>query len=99
MHKILEKLNLLVISQGNIPILYLATRLSKFLLEPTVTQPKKSINNCPPLPKKGRQAILDEMHDYFSQNLGMQHVYLLYGLACAGKTHIALEFIDNSSTQ
>ncbi|KAJ6476787.1 hypothetical protein DFH09DRAFT_1108736 [Mycena vulgaris] len=97
-HKILKKLNLLEISQGNIPILYLATRLSKFLLEPTVTQPNKPINDCPPLPKKGRQAILDEIHNYFTQNLGMQHVYLLYGLAGAGKTQIALEFIDNFST-
>ncbi|KAJ7921544.1 P-loop containing nucleoside triphosphate hydrolase protein, partial [Mycena leptocephala] len=37
------------------------------------------------------------MHQYFNQDLGKQHIYVLYGLGGAGKTQIGLKFIEESS--
>jgi tRNA A37 threonylcarbamoyladenosine biosynthesis protein TsaE len=37
------------------------------------------------------------MHRYFSQNKMEQHIFLLYGVGGAGKTQIALKFIEASS--
>jgi GTPase SAR1 family protein len=37
------------------------------------------------------------MHQFFKQDLGKQHIYVLYGLGGAGKTQIALKFIEESS--
>ncbi|KAJ7921583.1 P-loop containing nucleoside triphosphate hydrolase protein, partial [Mycena leptocephala] len=55
--------------------------------------------NCPPPSRNflGRQIILDKMHQYFNQDLGKQHIYVLYGLGGAGKTQISLKFIAESS--
>ncbi|KAJ7106967.1 P-loop containing nucleoside triphosphate hydrolase protein [Mycena epipterygia] len=39
------------------------------------------------------------MHQYFLQPTGKQHIYLLHGLGGAGKTQIALKFIEESSSQ
>ncbi|KAJ7120329.1 acyl transferase/acyl hydrolase/lysophospholipase [Mycena epipterygia] len=58
-------------------------------------------NNCPPASRifQGRNAILDEMHQYFLQPTGKQHIYLLHGLGGAGKTQIALKFMEESASQ
>ncbi|KAJ7720694.1 P-loop containing nucleoside triphosphate hydrolase protein [Mycena metata] len=59
----------------------------------------RTVNNCP-LPSRifqGRQEILKEMQKYFKQDLGTQHIYVLYGLGGAGKTQIGLKFIEESS--
>ncbi|KAJ7832009.1 P-loop containing nucleoside triphosphate hydrolase protein [Mycena leptocephala] len=63
------------------------------------TQVNQTINNCPPPSRifHGRQNILDKMHKYFSQNQMQQHILLLYGVGGAGKTQIALKFIQTSS--
>jgi adenylylsulfate kinase-like enzyme len=34
------------------------------------------------------------MHAYFSKDLGKRHVFVLYGLGGAGKSQIALKFIE-----
>ncbi|KAJ7468184.1 P-loop containing nucleoside triphosphate hydrolase protein, partial [Mycena latifolia] len=39
------------------------------------------------------------MHQYFSQDTGKQHIYVLYGLGGSGKTQIALKFIDESASK
>ncbi|KAJ7714264.1 P-loop containing nucleoside triphosphate hydrolase protein [Mycena metata] len=59
----------------------------------------ENINNCPPPSRifQGRQAILDKMHQFFNTDSGNQHIYVLYGLGGAGKTQIALKFIEESS--
>ncbi|KAJ7765908.1 hypothetical protein DFH07DRAFT_916200 [Mycena maculata] len=59
----------------------------------------QSINNCPPPSRifHGRQNILDKMHEYFDEDLGKQHIFMLHGLGGAGKTQIALKFIHDSS--
>ncbi|KAJ7106915.1 hypothetical protein C8R44DRAFT_987105 [Mycena epipterygia] len=64
----------------------------------SVPQAAEITNTCPPPSRifKGRRAILDGMHQYFSQPTGKQHIYLLYGLGGAGKTQIALKFIEES---
>ncbi|KAJ7343825.1 hypothetical protein DFH08DRAFT_781334 [Mycena albidolilacea] len=56
-------------------------------------------NSCPPSSRifYGRKIILDAMHQYFGQDTGKQHIYVLYGLGGAGKTQIALRFIEESS--
>ncbi|KAJ7079179.1 hypothetical protein C8R44DRAFT_863011 [Mycena epipterygia] len=60
----------------------------------------ESTNNCPSPSRifEGRRVILDGMHQYFFQTTGKQHIYLLYGLGGAGKTQIALKFIEESSS-
>ncbi|KAJ7748320.1 P-loop containing nucleoside triphosphate hydrolase protein, partial [Mycena maculata] len=45
----------------------------------------------------GRQDVLGQMHGYFNQKLEKQHIFLLHGLGGAGKTQIALKFIEESS--
>ncbi|KAJ7742901.1 hypothetical protein B0H16DRAFT_1890195 [Mycena metata] len=64
-----------------------------------VVKTVENINNCPPPSRifQGRQAILDKMHQFFDTESGNQHIYVLYGLGGAGKTQIALKFIEQSS--
>ncbi|KAJ7743366.1 hypothetical protein B0H16DRAFT_1422938 [Mycena metata] len=57
-------------------------------------------NHCPP-PSRifcGRRDILNKMHHFLSDT-GIQHTYVLHGLGGAGKTQIALKFIDESSSR
>ena len=42
----------------------------------------------------GRQDILTKMRQYFFDDFGMQHVYVLYGLGGAGKSQIAFKFVN-----
>ncbi|KAJ7854236.1 hypothetical protein B0H13DRAFT_2579129 [Mycena leptocephala] len=37
------------------------------------------------------------MHEFFNQDIGKQHIYVLHGLGGAGKTQIGLKFINDSS--
>jgi hypothetical protein len=37
------------------------------------------------------------MHQYFTRDLGKQHIFVLHGLGGAGKTQTALKFIAESS--
>jgi GTPase SAR1 family protein len=39
------------------------------------------------------------MHQYFMHNMGNQRIFLLYGLGGAGKTQIALKFIQESASR
>ncbi|KAJ7895444.1 P-loop containing nucleoside triphosphate hydrolase protein [Mycena leptocephala] len=59
------------------------------------------VNHCPPPSRifQGRQSILDKMHHFFNSNLGIQHIYVLHGLGGAGKTQIALKFINEQSSR
>ncbi|KAJ7822084.1 hypothetical protein B0H14DRAFT_3146484 [Mycena olivaceomarginata] len=54
--------------------------------------------NCPPPSRifQGRQAILDQMHQYFTNSQDKQHIFLLHGLGGAGKTQIAYKFVAQS---
>ncbi|KAJ6547746.1 hypothetical protein DFH09DRAFT_926774, partial [Mycena vulgaris] len=60
-----------------------------------------TITKCPPPSRifHGRRNILDKMHQFFIQDLKNQHIFLLYGLGGAGKTQIALKFIEEFSSQ
>ncbi|KAJ7189420.1 P-loop containing nucleoside triphosphate hydrolase protein [Mycena pura] len=64
------------------------------------TQGNHFLNTCPPASRifHGRQQILDTMQQFFSQDLGKQRVYVLYGLGGVGKTQTALKFIEQSQT-
>ncbi|KAJ7024607.1 hypothetical protein C8F04DRAFT_1239575 [Mycena alexandri] len=64
-----------------------------------VVKAVQNINKCPPPSRifQGRQAILDKMHQFFDTDSGKQHIYVLHGLGGAGKTQIALKFIEESS--
>ncbi|KAJ7840633.1 hypothetical protein B0H13DRAFT_2210249 [Mycena leptocephala] len=64
----------------------------------TVVQAARQMNNCPPPSRifQGRQTILDKMNQFFAQDIGKQHIYVLHGLGGAGKTQIALKFINAS---
>ncbi|KAJ7854036.1 P-loop containing nucleoside triphosphate hydrolase protein [Mycena olivaceomarginata] len=39
------------------------------------------------------------MHYFFASDVGIQHIYVLYGLGGAGKTQITLKFINESSSR
>ncbi|KAJ7437600.1 P-loop containing nucleoside triphosphate hydrolase protein, partial [Mycena galericulata] len=56
---------------------------------------------CPPPSRifHGRQDILDKMYHFFTSNIGTQHIYVLHGLGGAGKTQIALKFVNESSSR
>ncbi|KAJ7733175.1 P-loop containing nucleoside triphosphate hydrolase protein [Mycena metata] len=64
-----------------------------------VTPSTQSINNCPPPSRifQGRQTILAQMHQCFIPDSGKQCIYVLHGLGGAGKTQIALKFIQEAS--
>ncbi|KAF8179769.1 hypothetical protein K438DRAFT_1842740 [Mycena galopus ATCC 62051] len=66
---------------------------------PAVVQASQGLNHCPPPSKnfQGRQAILNEIHQFFAENTGVEHIYVLYGLGGAGKTQIALKVIADST--
>ncbi|KAJ7090648.1 hypothetical protein C8R44DRAFT_750881 [Mycena epipterygia] len=71
------------------------------VMAPNVPMPQvfQSINSCPPPSRifQGRQIILKKMHEYFNEDPTKQQIFLLYGLGGAGKTQIALKFIEQSS--
>ncbi|KAJ7823913.1 hypothetical protein B0H13DRAFT_341419 [Mycena leptocephala] len=71
------------------------------MMPPSISadQAAQQINNCPPPSRifHGRRAILNKMHQFFNQNIGKQHIYVLHGLGGAGKTQIGLKFINDSS--
>ena len=52
--------------------------------------------SCPPPTHvfTGRQDILTKMREYFFNDLGKQHVFVLYGLGGAGKSQIAFKFVN-----
>ena len=54
------------------------------------------VNHCPPPSRifHGQRTILDAMHQFFAQDTLKQKIYVLYGLGGAGKTQIALKFIE-----
>ncbi|KAJ7153855.1 hypothetical protein C8R43DRAFT_442506 [Mycena crocata] len=56
------------------------------------------INDCPPASRifEGRTGILNQMQDFFSTDSDNQRIFLLHGLGGAGKTQIALKFIEQS---
>ncbi|KAJ7640137.1 hypothetical protein B0H17DRAFT_477988 [Mycena rosella] len=58
-----------------------------------------NINNCPPGSKifHGRETILARMYKYYAEDRWKQRIFLLHGLGGAGKTQIALKFIEDSS--
>ncbi|KAJ6511012.1 hypothetical protein C8R45DRAFT_1068850 [Mycena sanguinolenta] len=64
-----------------------------------MVQASQAINHCPPPSKifHGLQAILETMHQFFAQDKQEQKIYVLYGLGGAGKTQIALKFIQESN--
>ncbi|KAJ7144735.1 P-loop containing nucleoside triphosphate hydrolase protein, partial [Mycena crocata] len=47
---------------------------------------------------QGRNDILSQMQDFFSSESDNQHIFLLHGLGGAGKTQIALRFIEQLSS-
>ncbi|KAF8168867.1 P-loop containing nucleoside triphosphate hydrolase protein [Mycena galopus ATCC 62051] len=57
------------------------------------------LGHCPPPSRnfQGRRIVLDKMHQFFDQRTNKQHIYVLYGLGGAGKTQIALKFIEEST--
>ncbi|KAJ6459242.1 P-loop containing nucleoside triphosphate hydrolase protein [Mycena sanguinolenta] len=67
---------------------------------PDVVQPSSHVmNHCPPASRifHGQRTILEAMHYFFAQDTPKQKIYVLYGLGGAGKTQIALRFIEEST--
>ncbi|KAF8194714.1 P-loop containing nucleoside triphosphate hydrolase protein [Mycena galopus ATCC 62051] len=65
-----------------------------------VIQASQIVNHCPPPSRifQGRRNILEKMHNFFTSNMGTQHIYVLHGLGGAGKTQIALKCINEASS-
>ncbi|KAJ6450480.1 hypothetical protein C8R45DRAFT_1083913 [Mycena sanguinolenta] len=90
---------------GEGPVLQYNIRTEQLTLNtvhtsPEVTHTLQAINHCPPPTHifHGRQTILGSMHQFFARDTGKQKRYVLYGLGGAGKTQIALRFIEESSS-
>ncbi|KAF7347055.1 Nephrocystin-3 [Mycena venus] len=77
-----------------------ATLASQQGLQLSNIQASQMVNQCPPPSRifQGRRNILDKMHDFFTDGPRGQHIYVLHGLGGAGKTQIALKFINESSS-
>ncbi|KAJ7463352.1 hypothetical protein FB451DRAFT_1139719 [Mycena latifolia] len=73
------------------------------VISPSVSVPEvlQVVNNCPPPTKifRGRRTILGMMHHYYAHDAEHQAIFLLHGLGGAGKTQIALKFIQESASQ
>ncbi|KAJ7838653.1 P-loop containing nucleoside triphosphate hydrolase protein, partial [Mycena olivaceomarginata] len=84
--KVHEKLSVLALANSNIE-----GGVSNQLVEP--------LRECPPPSPmfQGRRNVVDQMHAYFTQNIGHHHICVLYGLGGAGKTQTALKFVEESS--
>ncbi|KAJ6547782.1 hypothetical protein DFH09DRAFT_1505737 [Mycena vulgaris] len=67
----------------------------------SVTPVPQATTKCPPPSRifHGRRNVLDKMHQFFIQDLDKEHIYLLHGLGGAGKTQIALKFIEEFSSR
>ncbi|KAJ7101034.1 acyl transferase/acyl hydrolase/lysophospholipase [Mycena epipterygia] len=84
------------------------TEIVKIILNPAIpvspipdsVSVLKPINNCAPPSRifQGRQTILHQMHTVFTQTVGKQVIFVLHGLGGAGKTQIALKFIQESAS-
>ncbi|KAJ7798198.1 hypothetical protein B0H14DRAFT_3157041 [Mycena olivaceomarginata] len=74
---------------------------SQQAFQPSNIQASQTINHCPPPSRifQGRRDILDKMHSFFTSDVGIQHIYVLYGLGGAGKTQITLKFVNESSSR
>ncbi|KAJ7858578.1 hypothetical protein B0H13DRAFT_2283038 [Mycena leptocephala] len=83
---------------GNVNYIHPTVILPSFS-DISIAQAAQQTNNCPPPSRifQGRQSIRDEMNRFFTQEIQMQHIYVLYGLGGAGKTQIGLKFISDSS--
>lgn len=99
-HKISKTLaNVITPSTVNLSTMYNESGL--MLLGLPAQHPIQKTINCP-FPSRifhGRQNILAKMHQFFTQSLDHQHIYILHGLGGAGKTQIALKFIRESLSQ
>ena len=62
--------------------------------KPAGQQPR--LKHCPPPVDAftGRQDVLAQMRDFFFNGSRKRHVFVLYGVGGAGKTQIALKFIE-----
>ncbi|KAJ6546001.1 hypothetical protein DFH09DRAFT_1508224 [Mycena vulgaris] len=71
------------------------------LPDSSATPATQTITKCPPPSRifHDRQNILDKMHQFFTQDLKNQHIFLLYGLGGVGKTQISLKFIEEFSSR
>ncbi|KAJ7115187.1 P-loop containing nucleoside triphosphate hydrolase protein [Mycena epipterygia] len=89
---------LMAIMDTNFQVQKAVTVVSPNVVVAQVLQP---INNCPPPSRifHGRRIILQHMHQYFTQNTGKQDIFVLHGLGGAGKTQIALKFIEESASR
>ena len=57
---------------------------------------RPELKHCPPSVHTftGRDDILAQMHECFFNGSRNQHMFVLYGLGGAGKTQIALKFVE-----
>ncbi|KAJ7080691.1 P-loop containing nucleoside triphosphate hydrolase protein [Mycena epipterygia] len=97
LHDVLEAVNQLKIRPQGFGARIKEVIKASNISEAEVPQP---INICPPPSRisQGRQTILKQMHKYFSQKEGKRDIFVLHGLGGAGKTQIALKFIEQSAS-
>ncbi|KAJ7896451.1 hypothetical protein B0H13DRAFT_1885162 [Mycena leptocephala] len=94
-----SKLKLMVLVETSFKVHEMHATMFSLNNDSPVLHAPQNTNNCPPPSRifQGWEKILRQMHQYFTRDLGKQHVYLLHGLGGAGKTQIALKFIQESS--
>ncbi|KAJ7115203.1 P-loop containing nucleoside triphosphate hydrolase protein, partial [Mycena epipterygia] len=97
-HELRSNFMLMATMDTNFQVQKVVTAMSPKAVVAQIFQP---INNCPPPSRifHGRQHILQQMREYFTQKTGKQDIFVLHGLGGAGKTQIALKFIEESASR
>lgn len=84
----------------SVTLIFMYFRAISVLQSNTVPSPVPHtyLRACPPPSPvfTGRQEVLDTMHNYFNENVGGRHVYVLHGLGGSGKSQIGYKFVELS---
>ena len=91
------------VTQIGSDVAHIRTALNKASTTPVIIS--TTLSSFPPPSNifTGREDVLSKMEHYFSlstaSGLSQQHIFVLYGMGGAGKTQIALKFVQQNATQ
>ena len=91
------------VTQIGSDVAHIRTALDKASITPATIPTTLSSLPPPSIIFTGREDVLSKMKSYFSPStasgLSQQHIFVLYGMGGAGKTQIALKFVQQNATQ
>ena len=91
------------VTQIGSDVAHIRTTLDKASITPAIIPTTLSSLPPPSTIFTGREDVLSKMKSYFSPSTAsgqsQQHIFVLYGMGGAGKTQIALKFVQKNATQ